>query len=779
MATSKNSPKKSKNRKSDYGQTSNRLSDPRHMKWIYESTGILLSAAAIFIFIALLSGTGLFLKGDNICGEYGKIVSEKFWTIFGFIALLFPLFLLLIGVMMFRHRKVERWISRLIGMIVLIPFLASLVSDLTAPVSLKSSIKLSGGILGRSINAITEEFLGPWGSKILAFALVLIAVLIITDISYYMLSKRVKHSLLHLLTRFYNSCCKRFSTWKERRLLKKEFKAEQKAMVLDAKRQKQIEENEIEEATEIKPPTIVETPMLPFQEMDEFEQDDVEEEETLRDHSPQDVELYQKPPMELLDEPSEQIERDSEAELLRKSETLIQKLKDFNIEGRVTEVCPGPVITRFEFEPAPGIKISKITSLSNDLALGLRSRYGLRVAPIPGKSTLGVEIPNNQRETVHLRDLLLSEEFRTATSRSILSIPLGKTTAGQPYITDLKRMPHLLIAGATGSGKSVCINSILCGFLFSVTPYQIRFILIDPKMLELSDFNGIPHLREPVITDVKKSPEALKWAVAEMNERYHKLAELGVRNIDQFNKKVTDPGYDGDYSPLPYIIVVIDELADLMLTAPTDIEEAIQRLAQMARASGIHLIIATQRPSVDVITGVIKANLPCRLAFQVASKIDSRTILDAIGAEKLLGMGDCLFIPPGTSQILRLHAAFVSDREIKQVVRFLKDQAVRIEEEPIFESMAQNMVMDGDFEDPLYNEAVKLVLTTNLASISMLQRRLKVGHSRAARLIDTMELNGIVGPHEGSKPREILVDREEYLDRLHQIEEDGVYDDVD
>ncbi|MGB3976040.1 MAG: DNA translocase FtsK [bacterium] len=488
---------------------------------------------------------------------------------------------------------------------------------------------------------------------------------------------------------------------------------------------------------------------------------------------------YEYPDIMMLKNQPEAGEKETYDELVAKSEKLLRKLNEFSIDGRITEICPGPIITRYEFEPAPGIKISKVITLSDDLALGMRSRFGLRVVPIPGKSALGIEIPNQSRELVNLKEILLSEEFQIEKTKSLLSLPLGRDTAGKPYISDLKRMPHLLIAGATGSGKSVCINTILAGLLFITRPSELRFLLIDPKMLELSDFNGIPHLREPVITDPKITPDALNWAVSEMERRYRLLADEKVRNIDQFNARVTSPQYEGENESLPYLVIVIDELADLMLTAASTIEDAIQRLAQMARAAGIHLIIATQRPSVDVITGVIKANLPCRLAFQVASKVDSRTILDTVGAEKLIGLGDCIFMPPGTSQLLRLHGAYISESEIKRLVEHLKQQpSDELDEESIFKSVES---AEDDLEgtdDPLYNDAVRLVLSSGVASISMLQRRLRIGHSRASRLIDFMELSGIVGPHIGSKTRDILVDPDEYLGRLDDIEESGINDQI-
>jgi S-DNA-T family DNA segregation ATPase FtsK/SpoIIIE len=435
---------------------------------------------------------------------------------------------------------------------------------------------------------------------------------------------------------------------------------------------------------------------------------------------------------------------------------------------------PGPVITQYEFEPAPGIKINKIINLSEDLALALKANFVPRVAHIPGKSVVGIELPNMNREVVYIKDLIDSKKFKE--SEANLKIALGKDIRGKPYITHLETMPHLLVAGATGSGKSVCINSILVSFLYALSPKELQLLLIDPKMLELSVYNGIPHLRETVITDPKKAATALEWAVKEMEDRYNLLALKGVRNIEQYNKEIAresaaKSGADNDTEapvPLPYLVIVIDELADLMMVASAAVENSIARLAQMARAAGIHLILATQRPSVDVLTGFIKANLPCRIAFQVSSKVDSRTILDMNGAEKLLGNGDLLLIPPGASREKRLHGAFVSESEIKLVVEFLKKTSTVQQQESIFKSFQSKPVQQVD-SDPLFNDAIEIVVTSGQASISMLQRRLRVGHSRAARLIDMMEQEGIVGPFEGSKPREILIQKEELESILNGV----------
>lgn len=453
------------------------------------------------------------------------------------------------------------------------------------------------------------------------------------------------------------------------------------------------------------------------------------------------------PSLNLLNLPVKEEREKNKEGLLDNARLLENKLADFGVHGKVTEICPGPVITMYEFEPASGVKINKITSLADDLALALKAGTIRIVVPIPGKSVIGIEIPNTYRESVYLREILESSVFAAAASK--LTIALGKDIVGQPIVTNLARMPHLLIAGATGTGKSVFLNSVICSVLFKATPDEVRLLMIDPKRIELSAYDDIPHLLHPVVTEPKKATKALRWAVEEMERRYIVLEERKAKNIDGYNQNAE--------SPLPYILVVIDELADLMLVSSHEVEEYITRLAQMARAAGIHLLIATQRPSVDVLTGVIKANFPTRVSFQVSSKIDSRTILDIGGAESLLGCGDMLFLPPGTAKLQRIHGAYVSENEITRVVDFLKAQ-----KEPVYDEVVLSYD-DGDEEevedaaqDEKYEEAVRLVLNTGQASISMVQRRLRVGYNRAARMIERMEREGLVGPADGSRPREIL-----------------------
>jgi S-DNA-T family DNA segregation ATPase FtsK/SpoIIIE len=473
---------------------------------------------------------------------------------------------------------------------------------------------------------------------------------------------------------------------------------------------------------------------------------------------------YRLPTLDLLQEPPDQTAPDQEENLKYNSRLLEKKLADFGVQGQVVEVAPGPVVTMYEFQPAPGVKISKVAGLADDLAMNLRASSIRIVAPIPGKAVIGIEIPNNSRETVYLRELLASPAYQQAASQ--LTIALGKDILGMPMVNTLTRMPHLLIAGATGAGKSVFINTLVLSILYKASPDQVRLLLVDPKRIELSTYNDIPHLLYPIITNPQEATAGLRWAVAEMERRYELLARLGVRNIKSFNQRLARQGPpppaepdEPPLEPLPYLVIIIDELADLMMVSSKEVEALITRLAQMARAAGIHLVLATQRPSVDVITGLIKANFPARISFKVTSRVDSRTILDQQGAEHLLGMGDMLFSQPGVSGVNRLHGAYVSDGEIDKVVEFVKDQARPEYDESVVQATSDEGSGNGfdDDQDERYGDAVALVKETGQASISYVQRRLRVGYNRAARMIEQMEREGIVGPSDGSKPRQVLI----------------------
>lgn len=476
------------------------------------------------------------------------------------------------------------------------------------------------------------------------------------------------------------------------------------------------------------------------------------------------------PPLDLLTKPPVQDGPAVEPEVCRQqAESLITCLNDFGIQGEVQRVVPGPVVTMFEFKPAPGVKISRIVGLSVDMALAMKALAVRIEGPIPGKDTVGVEIPNAKRQTVHLRDILDTDDFRNSPSK--LTLAVGKDIHGRPHVADLSKMPHLLVAGATGSGKSVCINGILLSILYKATPDEVKLLLVDPKRIELSVYNDLPHLVHPVVTETAVAKSALDWAVAEMDRRYEAMAVLGVRNIAGYNEKLATLGDNrpedmAELTHMPYLVIIIDELADLMMTAAKEVEVSIVRLAQLARAAGIHLVLATQRPSVDVVTGLIKANFPTRIAFQVTSKHDSRTILDAVGAEYLLGRGDMLYKPNG-GKTTRMHGAFVSDEETAAVVDFWKSKAAPnyaldfTEWQNPSESGGGGDMLGGDggedtASDPVYPQAVDFVMEQGKASISLIQRRFRIGFNRAARFIEQMERDGLLGPQEGSKPRSVL-----------------------
>ncbi|NNL67643.1 MAG: DNA translocase FtsK, partial [Myxococcales bacterium] len=489
----------------------------------------------------------------------------------------------------------------------------------------------------------------------------------------------------------------------------------------------------------------------------------------LRNWTPPDADLFQRPP-----EGGRRIDPES---LTMNARILEKKLSDFGVAGSVLKVHPGPVITMYEFEPASGVKVGKIVGLSDDLALALRALSVRIIAPLPGKSVVGIEVSNTERETVYFREMLESDNFRNAPGK--LTLALGKDIFGNPVEGNLARMPHLLVAGATGTGKSVFLNSLLCSLLFRTSPDDLKLLLIDPKLLELSIYEGIPHLIADVVTNPKRAAGALNGIVQKMTERYQMMAAIGVRSIDQFNERAAEamergethfalkkkPGEEEaqevEWRRLPYIVVVVDELADLMVVCARDVEEALQRLAQMARAAGIHLVLATQRPSVDVLTGVIKANFPARISFQVSSRTDSRTILDQNGADHLLGNGDMLFLPPGTSKLQRIHGAFVTEKEVAGLVESLRAQGAPEFDETIIrlkeESEAAEAAEGEGSGDELYDRGIAIVTETRNASISYLQRRLKIGYNRAARMIEQMEEEGVVGPNEGTKGRQVLV----------------------
>jgi S-DNA-T family DNA segregation ATPase FtsK/SpoIIIE len=482
---------------------------------------------------------------------------------------------------------------------------------------------------------------------------------------------------------------------------------------------------------------------------------------------------YLLPTTDLLEPPIAALE-EAEDELRERATTLAEKCKEFAVIGHIHRINPGPVVTTFEFKPDPGIKYSRVVSLADDLCLALKAE-SIRIDRMPGKSTVGIEVPNGHRQKISLREAIQSTKFQQSESK--LTVALGKTINGEVHIADLTKMPHLLIAGATGAGKSVTLNSIICSILYKASPEEVKFIMVDPKRLELGLYEGIPHLLTPIVTDPKRASNALKWATNEMERRYRELAKFGVRNIDQYNshvREITHPTLweDDPNAPqhLPYIVIAIDELADLMMIARGEVETSIARLAQMARAVGIHLIVATQRPSVDVITGVIKANFPSRIAFRVSSKVDSRTIIDSNGAETLLGQGDMLFLPPASSRLIRVHGSFVTEAEIKRITDHTRNQA-----KPDYNELVTMSEQEADGaedlseeHDDLYDEALAIVTDMGRASTSVLQRRLSIGYGRAAKILDIMEREGLIGPAEGARPRKVLPPAYEFRERLEQ-----------
>ena len=478
-------------------------------------------------------------------------------------------------------------------------------------------------------------------------------------------------------------------------------------------------------------------------------------------------EHYEYPPVELLSKPSKKTLKGG-AKALTDTATRLQKtLYSFGVSAKVENVSVGPAITRYELKPAEGVRVSKIANLADDIALNLAAETIRIEAPIPGKQAVGIEVPNKEKEVVHFREIIESPEFKN--NKSKLTVGLGKDVAGNVQLADIAKMPHVLIAGSTGSGKSVCINTIIASIIYNAKPSEVKFVMVDPKVVELSVYNGIPHLLIPVVTDPKKAAGALAWAVQEMDDRYNKFAEKGVRDLKGYNKAIEK---ENEYAKLPQIVIIIDELADLMMVAKNDVEDAICRLAQKARAAGMHLVIATQRPSVDVITGLIKANVPSRIAFAVSSQVDSRTILDSVGAEKLLGKGDMLFFPSGAPKPSRIQGAFVSDEEVEKIVSFIKSNGTATYSEDILESIENNNKSDkeiaetpDDDTDPFLMDAIQTVVETGQASTSFIQRKFKVGYARAGRIIDQMEERGVISGYQGSKPREVLMS----LEKLNEL----------
>ena len=737
---------------------------------LHEGLFLVSMASALFLFISLATyhaadpgwmSTGMHDRAANWGGRVGAWMSDVFLSLFGVVAYLFPVLLIFSSWVAMREKSDEaekeslEWIYKSVGWILAITSSCALVSYYY-----HSSLMLpaeSGGIFGDLLARGLGALFNVTGSTLLFITMWLCGITLVTGLSWLGLIELIGVGASWV----WNDLQKRCEAYA---LSRKSNKVEPQF-----ERSKRLQRDVHELADSLVAPVVKKVVVVPKIEPSR-ERKKVEIDPSIR------LEPGALPPLSLLNAPTPAAEKAfSNISFEDLSMLVEQRLGDFGVEAKVTAVLPGPVITRFELDLAPGIKVSKITGLAKDIARSLSAVSVRVVEVIPGKSVIGLEIPNENRELVTLRDIF--ETQRYSQSRSPVSLVLGKDISGNPVVVDLTKMPHLLVAGTTGSGKSVSLNAMLLSILFKSSPEQVRLIMIDPKMLELSIYDGIPHLLTPVITDMKDAANSLRWCVAEMDRRYRLMASLGVRNITGYNQKVSDAIKQGQplpmpgvlvtdeesakttLEPLPLIVVIADELADMMMVVGKKVEDLIARIAQKARAAGIHLIIATQRPSVDVITGLIKANIPTRIAFQVSSRIDSRTILDQQGAEQLLGHGDMLYLPPGAGVPVRVHGAYVADEEVHRVVAAWRSvgqpEYVNEVTEELSESAAGGDGQGGE-QDPLYDEAVRIVTETRRASISLVQRRLRIGYNRAARMMEDMETAGVVSSMDNSGTREVL-----------------------
>ncbi len=791
------------------GVTRRAPSPPSHIQ--REVIGVILIALSLLTLLSLLSfvpgEAKIVATGDpianpprNLIGSFGALLAGGLFYGIGGAAYLFPLLLGRLGFRCFFQAPVSLRLRTAASSLAAVFFLSAFLHLETAGIPTVTSGMISrgmaGGVVGQTIAEGLRVIFAETGAHILIIAGFLVSLLLTTPLSlaeavrrmperWATLREGVSAVIPERSTEVPKEASNRRARVKSSRQTAATIEEESTAEKIKA------EESELLPTQTPPAPVIQPFPVItPTLETQTTEPEVVVPTAGFEDYQLPDPEM-------LLSDPSGPMDRMSDEELKAQSEVLSRALMSFGIEGIVTEVRPGPVVTMYEFEPAPGTKVARIVNLADDLALALKAMSLRIVAPLPGKSVVGIEVPNRSRETVSLKEVVMSDAFRRARSR--LTLALGKDIFGAPMTADLKTMPHLLVAGATGAGKSVSLNTMLLSILFSAKPSEVKLLLIDPKMLEFQSYEGIPHLLRPVITEPKSAARGLGWVVAEMERRYKLLAEAGVRNIEAYNRKVAGmhevfaennaPSIEqtelpmkflseeerlsaGETSipegergcmqpnptppePLPFIVVMIDELADLMMVAPKDVEDKIARLAQMARASGIHLVLATQRPSVDVLTGLIKANFPARIAFQVSSKTDSRTILDANGAEALLGRGDMLYLASGTGRLARLHGSFVSDDDVRAVVEFVKKQALPVYNHEL-QSLKLEEAAEEEAKDEVYEQAKDLVLSTGQASASLIQRRLRVGYPRAARMIEQMEAEGIVGAAGRDGRREVL-----------------------
>jgi S-DNA-T family DNA segregation ATPase FtsK/SpoIIIE len=752
-----------------------KLITPTQHKRLNEATGFVLLSVGVFLWLSLLSyqtqdpswntATGP-TRPLNLTGYFGSYLADLMLQTFGLAAFAFPILSLMLAWKWLRSDTLEAPAAKLIGsMAFLLSFGAAL--------SFGPDWRLFGGTirLGGALGLLLTDYLV--GSFNMTGAIVLVVTALI--VSLYLISSFTMEKFgtwFAPLMRVLLNIADRWGAWREQR--KQRLKTRRSAVVVkpqDKPRTKPAPEPEPHPEEEA--PELEEIPICALEDTPPWEAPAPTAPTTPPpvQHPTSNIQhpVFRLPETDLLNEPPARSEFD-ELELKNIAVRVKSKFEEFNVFGSVVQINPGPVVTTFEFKPDAGIKYSRMTTLTEDLCLGLQAE-SILIERIPGKPTVGIEVPNTKRDVISLRQILESDEFQNSASH--LTISLGKDINGRIKVAALDSMPHLLIAGSTGAGKSVMINSMIMSILYKSTPDEVRMIMIDPKRLELGLYEGIPHLLTPVITDPKKATNALRNAVLEMERRLGLLAEQGVRSIDQYNKKIRklrdqprslfedeDGTPQEDLQPLPYVLILIDELADLMMLEGRNVEESVTRLAQMARAVGMHLVLATQRPSVDVITGLIKANFPARISFRVATRVDSRTILDVMGSEHLLGKGDMLFLPPGTSRLIRVHGAFVTEAEINRVVDFWKEQA-RPEYDQTFliAPPAEEAEAEADTpsdQDPMYEEALRVVLEMGKASTSTLQRRLRLGYGRAARILDMMHRDGIIGPPDGSKPREVL-----------------------
>jgi S-DNA-T family DNA segregation ATPase FtsK/SpoIIIE len=760
-----------------------KLLSPTQSKRLNEVTGILFLSLGLVTLLSLASyhaqdpswDTASVSRPLNLIGYPGAYLSDVLFQAFGVAAFLFPVMVLALSWKWIRSEPIEAGAAKVFGAALLTLSLSAAFSFL--PLPLYGGTIRMGGTLGLLAAGYLIDTLNLAGALVATATAGIVSIYLVSTFSVARFGAWFARPAAWLERRR-----EAWSAWREERRRRAIVRAEEKARKRQERKKYKprtvaaVEQPEpAAEAAEPEPEpaAIEEIPICPIEEA-------APEAAPTQPWLPAPVPaaapetalhpVYRLPSTELLNEAPARNAYD-EQELKDTAARIKSKFQEFNVLGNVVQINPGPVVTTFEFKPEAGIKYSRITTLTEDLCLGLQAE-SILIERIPGRPTVGIEVPNTRRELISLRQMLESDEF--AQSHSRLTIPLGKDANGRIRMATLDSMPHLLIAGSTGSGKSVMINSMIMSILYKSTPEEVRLIMVDPKRLELGLYEGIPHLLTPVIIDPKKAANALRNAVLEMERRLRLLAEYGVRNIDQFNKKIrklqeqprdlfAEEEAQEDLKPLPYILILIDELADLMMLEGRNVEESVTRLAQMARAVGMHLVLATQRPSVDVITGLIKANFPARISFRVATRVDSRTILDCMGAEHLLGKGDMLFLPPGSSRLTRLHGAFVTETEIARVVDCWKQQAAPEYDQSFLIAPPSDddaAAVDGDpadpEQDPMYEEAVRLVLQMGKASTSTLQRHLRLGYGRAARILDMMQRDGIIGPPDGSKPREVL-----------------------